>query len=66
MWVNEFTDRMTKEHVLKLKNLGLEEVGEVIELLYEEVKRLNLIINNGETPYSTRETVDDETRAQLS
>ena len=66
MWINEFTDRMVKENVERLKKAGIEEVGEVLELLYEEIKRLNLIINEGETPYSTAKTVDEETRAQLS
>ena len=65
MWINEFTDRQVDQAVKDLRNLGSGS-GWLLQLLYEEIKRLNLIINEGETPYSTAKTVDEETRAQLS
>jgi|TARA_Y100000034_G_C6636319_1_gene278007 hypothetical protein len=65
MWINELTDRATKEYAVRLEKNCLGEIGELLEALYEEVKRLNLMINNNETPYSTERTVDEETRNQL-
>ena len=65
MWINSLTDEMVKQHTSNLKLAGRTSEAEILELLYNEVKRLNLIINNGETPFSTRETLDEETKAQL-
>jgi len=66
MWINKLTDEIVTENVEKLKKNNMEDLAGVLELLYEEIKRLNLMINNGKTPYSTSETVDQETRKQLS
>ena len=64
MWINETTDKIMAENAEKIRKVDKYLSG-TLELLYAEIKRLNLIINNGKTPYSTRETVDEETRKQL-
>ena len=50
MWINKVTDKQIKDRF---------DAGYLIQHLYDEVKRLNLIINDGETPYTTTKTMSE-------
>ena len=56
VWINKVTDKQIEESVDKY---GGEDAGYFIQHLYDEVKRLNLIINDGETPYTTTKTMSE-------
>ena len=45
MWINKVTDKQIKDSI---DEYGVFDAGYLIQHLYDEVKRLNLIINDGE------------------
>jgi len=62
VWINKLTDKQIKESVDKY---GGEDAGYFIKHLYDEVKRLNLIINDGETPYTTIKTMSESEKKSV-
>jgi hypothetical protein len=62
MWINKITDRSIDESVDKY--IG-EDAGYLIRKLYDEVKRLNLIINEGKTSYTTRKTMSESEKKSV-
>ncbi len=62
MWINKITDRSIDESVDKY--IG-EDAGYLIRKLYDEVKRLNLIINEGKTSYTTLKTMSESEKKSV-
>ena len=56
VWINKVTDKQIKDSI---DEYGVFDAGYFIQHLYDEVKRLNLIINDGETPYTTTKTMSE-------
>ena len=56
VWINKVTDKQIEESVDKY---GGEDAGYFIQHLYDEVKRVILIIYDGETPYTTTKTMSE-------
>ena len=62
MWINKLTDKQVEESVDKYRG---EDAGYFIQHLYDEAKRLNLIINDGETPYTTIKTMSESEKKSV-
>ena len=67
MWINKVTDKQIKDSI---DEYGVFEkpyttAGYLIQHLYDEVKRLNLIINDGETPYTTIKTMSESEKKSV-
>ena len=62
VWINKLTDKQIKDSV---DEYGVFDAGYLIQHLYDEVKRLNLIINDGETPYTTIKTMSESEKKSV-
>ena len=62
VWINKVTDKQIKDSI---DEYGVFDAGYLIQHLYDEVKRLNLIINDGETPYTTTKTMSESEKKSV-
>jgi hypothetical protein len=60
MWINSVTDNLIKLSIKDSKD------GDLIESLYKEIKRLNLVISKGKSEYTTLASMSEEEKKSVN